>query len=482
MAEKVLSQNLFFGGLSQAEKIGLQGAFGDDSEFLDFSKDPNQLTVQQVGSKVSGAVAVDLIKWIVDASPHNALRYFYGDTGHIYSESSAGSWTDIRTVSNSGGQGMAVHNDYLYYTQDSQIGRYGTLSSSPGFTDAWQTGLNNTSSVDFAPILAFKEGLAVGHGNNLGWWDGAVWVAAKLTLPPGFYIRSLTQVQEFLAIGAWRGGTNVTDSEEGFIFLWDGTASTFNYFFRTDGAPNALGNTKNRLISVQGSRGRIYTDQEPFNLVHQIPKTEAGKYLEILPGAITTWRGLTYIGVGVSDSTTIKHGIYSYGSTNSSLFPEALNYPHEISTGTQTGTGVKVGAIAGIGDSLYWSWKDGSSYGVDKVSPSSNYAATATFVSLVHDGGRAGHDKMPKVLLFTHKALAASESIQLGYKVDRAANFTTGTANSTVGSQKTRLVIPASRYKHFQFEAILTSASTTAPAITSIDYLFDDLDEEKALI
>lgn len=481
MAEQILTVNTFFGGISQAEKIGLEGAFGAGSEFLDFNKDPNQLTIQLAGSKVSGSVVVDLVKWLVDASPHDTNRYGYGDTGKIYRETSGGTWSVLRTVSNAGGQGMAVSADYLYYTQDTQIGRYGPLSGSPSFTDNWQTSLNDTSSVDFAPILPFKEGIAVGHGNYLGWWDGAVWDADRLVLPAGFYIRALTQVQEFIVIGAWRGGSGVNDSETGFVFLWDGSATTFNYFFPTDGAPNALGNTRNRLVSVLGSRGQIYTDMEPFNLVNSVPGLAAGKSIEVYPGAITTWKGQTYIGMGGStDDASVKQGIYSYGA-RSTLFPEVLNYPHEISTGTQAGTGMKIGALLGVGNSLYWSWKDGSSYGVDKVGSSSNFAATATYVSLVHDDGRAGHDKMPKALLVTHKPLATGESIQLGSKMDREASFTLDTANSTVGSQSTRYAIPADRYHEAEFEVILAGPGTSAPTVTSIDYLFDDLREERAV-
>lgn len=482
MAEKILSVNNFFGGISSAEKIGLPGAFGDGSEFLDYSQDPNQITIQPKGTKVSGSTVVDLVKWIVDASPHDTNKYFYGDAGNIYRETSAGTWSNLRTVTNSVGQGMAVVNDYVYYTQNSQIGRYGPLSAAPAFQDDWQTGLNSTATSTYAPIQPFRAGFVVGHGNYLAYYDGSVWDVDRIVLPPGFQVRALTQVQETIVGAMWRSDGAITDTEEGYIFLWDGDATFVNNFYRTNGAPNALAHTGNRLLSFQGSSGQIYTDIEPFSLIHQIPNLGPREYVEVLPGATTTWQGQTYFGsAGNTDSTTVKHGIYSYGA-KSNLYPEALNYTQKISTGTQTGTGIKVGALMGSGNQLYWSWKDSSTYGVDRVTSASTPAASATYISLVHDDERPGHDKMPKVILATHKALLSGESVQIGYKRDRAANFTTETANSTVGTTSTRASIPGDRYKEFEFEVILATSGSTAPSVTGINYLFDDLREEEELI
>ena len=36
--------------------------------------------------------------------------------------------------------------------------------------------------------------------------------------------------------------------------------------------------------------------------------------------------------------------------------------------------------------------------------------------------------------------------------------------------------------KEMEFEIILATSGTTAPTVTGIDYLFDDLSQEKALI
>lgn len=478
MAVKYLSQKFFYSGIAPSDKIGPRGSFYF-AQNLNIYDEASNFTIMPSTSKVSGTTVTDLIKWIVGGTPYNTNLYFYSDGGKIYRETAAGVWSSLRTVTNSGGQGLEIHNDYLYYTQDSQIGRYGTLSGSPSFTDNWQTGLNDTSDTNFAPIKAFKEGLAVGHGNYLGWWDGSVWDVDRLILPPGLEIRSLEVLDEFLVIGTWRG-TSITANEEGYLFFWDGISTTFNFFVAIpQGGCAALLNNKNRLLSSIGGSGDLFVNYNPFQKVEIIPKLTIGKYVEILPGAMTNWRGMAQIGVGGNtDSTSIIQGVYSYGNSNEQ-FPDALNYSFTISTGTTIGTTVKIGALKGIGNNLYIAWQDGSSYGVDKVINSNAPFTSATFESLIFDNEQVWKDKLALKLKATHLPLAANESVQLGYKINRASSYTIGTANTTTNSTETVLNISQSvaRFREFQSEVIL-GAATTSPTITSITLEFNDLASE----
>ncbi len=109
-----------------------------------------------------------------------------------------------------------------------------------------------------------------------------------------------------------------------------------------------------------------------------------------------------------------------------------------------------------------------------------NPYASGTYQSLIFDDNRPLQPKLAITLKATHKALVSGESITLGYKKDRAASYTTGDANATVGSTETRLSIPAAdaRFYEFQFEAILATTGATAPTITSIGLEYDDLSTE----
>lgn len=470
----ILGNIRFNGGIGIGSKEGGKGSFRF-ARNLNIFDEPSEITLNPKTAKVSGATVVDLVKWIVSGVPNDTSYYFYGDTGHIYKQTSALSWSDLRTVASSNGQGFELHDDYLYYTQNTQIGRYGPLSGSPSFTDNWQTGLNDTSTTKFAPVKAFKEGFAVGHGNNLGWWDGTVWQGTRLTLPKGYAIRCLEVIDEYLVMGAWKG-TSLSDSEEGIILFWDGTATTFNEFKQLpEGGFNALLNSRNRLFSIAGSSGYIYLNYNPFLKVHRIPKLPISKTVEVFPGAVTNWKGIVHFGISSTDSATAEHGVYQWGS-GSDAYPEALNCGYTISTGTTTGTGVQIGSVKGIGDELYIGWKDGSTYGVDRVVQTAAPFTTGYIESLIFDNKNPFKDKHTPVLVASHKALLANETITLGSKVNRASSFTNDTANSTDDSRRTRLNVNT-QFEEIEFRAQL-DGTTTAPTLTGLALEFKDDERE----
>jgi hypothetical protein len=650
MAKKILAQKYFNGGISESEKEGIQGSFFFGQK-LNILADPSQLSILPATVKDSGATVVDLPMWIVSGAPHDTNTYFYGDQGHIYQRTSAGGWSSLRTVTGSRGNGMDIYSDYLYYAQNTQLGRYGPLSGAPSFTDAWYTTtINDTSLAGFAPVKAFNGYVFMAHGNKLLQTDGTTTTAAKLTLPSGLNIRALEVIDEFLAIGTWRGDS-LTDNEEGYVFFWDGVSVNYNFFTKIeDGGCNALLNSRNRLLSVLGSSGFIYMNYNPFQKLQQLPKLKIGSFVEVFPGAVTAWKGQAIIGfAGNTDSTDIYQGLYQWGS-RSEKYPEVLNYAWPISTAVQAGVGpsktgktsggtfaddatvgtiawgtpanaaaaegtnttnavaaagvshyllatnfgfaipstatvqgieievrksedadtnnitdntvriikgaaigatdrsnatewpvalaytiyggpndmwgetftpaqinasnfgfaisakatggvaggianidhirirvyyttttiLQIGSCKGIGNNLFVGWRSGTSYGVDKITNSGAPFTSATMESLLFDERRAGEDKLGLTIKATHLALAANETIQLGYKTNRAANYTTDTANSTAGSTETNLKVPFTdgRFKEFEFEVIL-GASATSPTVTSIGLEYDDLKEEK---
>lgn len=474
MAIKKASIIDIYGGIAIAKKIGQNGSFRFGTH-LNITDDPNDLTLQLTGSKVSATTVDGLIKWIEDATPHNTNRYAYDHQGKIYRIASDDTFSALRSVSNSHGQGLAVHDDYLYYTQDGQVGRYGPLSSSPAFTDAWQSGLNDTSGSKFAPIITLNDRLIVGHGNQVATWDGAVWTAAALTLPAELNVRALSRTDQYILIGAWRGNA-VTDSEDGYIYMWDGLSDTFNDSFPTVGGLNAFYYYRNKLLSIQGHQGYIYTDSSPFNKVHQVPKLEPKKYVEVYPGAVTSWKDLMMFGISDSDSSTVARGVYSYGS-KSALFPEALNYAITISTG-ETDSSVQIGAVKGIGNDLYIAWKSDSDYGVDKLDENSSHATSGTYESLIVDDQRPGEEKKPIGVIVSHLPLVSGETITVSKKVDRAASFTAGDTNSEVGSTQTRLDV-TDRFKEFEWRTTLAGDGSSSPTVTQQKFVYDDLKEER---
>jgi hypothetical protein len=485
-----LNQPYFYGGISQSSKIGIKGSFSFGQR-LNIFDEPTQISIMPQSVKVSGTTVTDLVKWAVSGAPYDSNIYFYSENGKLYVQNGSGTWSLLRSVSNSHGQGLEMFQDYLYYATDTDVGRYGPLDGSPTFNDTWgsTTGvlseggagtINNTSTTKFAPLKVFTGGMAFGNGNQLSWWDGSVFVTDMLTFLPGVNVRALEITDQYLVIGVWRG-TSVTSNEFGRLYFWDGASVTFNQFVNIpQGGCMALLNYKNRILTFAGSNGQLLMNYSPFSNVQNIPNLGIGNSVEIYPGAVTNWRGLAQLGVaGSTDSSTVYQGVYTFGS-KTQLYPEVLNYSFSISTSTTQGTGVKIGCLYGQGNDLYIGWKDGSNYGVDKVTNSNTPFVSATYESLIWDNNELYKDKLLKRLKVYHSPLATGESISIGLKINRAASYTSEVTNSTVGSTETKAIIAGTqgRFREMQYQITL-SGSGTSPTVYYTGAELDELPEAK---
>lgn len=478
---------LFNGGLADSEKLGGPGAFGGGRN-LDIHQDPNKLTLAPKTTKESGTVITGLVKWMVAAIDTDTSAAYYGyvyaydENGVIYERTPGGVWSVKRPVTDSKGQGLAYANGFLYYTSNQKIGRINLATG--GADDSWQTGLQNTSFTGYAPIIPFGPGFVMGHGHYVGYFDGSTWNPASITLTPGASIRCLEIVNEYVWIGCMRGAS-IIDSEEGLMFSWDGSQPNYNFSTPImEGGILAMINSRNRLMSVVGASGILYQGTEPFNKLQQFPGLGRSKYLEVLPGAVTNWRGFATFGVaGGTDDATLEHALYQWGA-KSARYSEVLSPFGTISTGSTAGTGIKIGALLGKGNKLFVAWKDGSSYGIDVVDGVAPYAS-GYYETLVIDTGRVYAQKRAQAIKATHLPLLAGESIQLSFKKARAASYTSvGTANTTVGDEATKLSIPTADILHTESKIridLATSNGATSPWVTGLLLEFDDGSEEQLI-
>jgi hypothetical protein len=120
----------FSGGVSESEALGPIHSF-KFAKHLNIYEDPSYVTFHNKTTKVSGSTVVDLVHWAVDASPFATDRFFYGDAGKFYKETSGGTWSVVSTISSSSGNGMAMIDDYVYLSKDAGLDRYGPLSGTP---------------------------------------------------------------------------------------------------------------------------------------------------------------------------------------------------------------------------------------------------------------------------------------------------------------------------------------------------------------
>ncbi len=481
MAKKPYIINQFFGGISQSEKPIIPG---QDYRFyfaknLQILEDPGQFSLNPRTVKDSGSIVTGLVKWIVSGAPHNTSTYFYDSDGKIYRRTSGGTWSELRDVASSVGQGMAVYDDYLYYVQNTQIGRYGPLSGVPAFTDNWQTSLNDTSASGFAPAFAFGTNIYFGHGNDIAMFDGATFTNTKLALLAGQQIRCIDSVDEQMVFGTWQG-TTIAASETGYMYIWDGISTNYNRLIKTKGAVNALLDNNNSLLSVIGSSGSLYEGSDRRLRRHQnFGRLPFSKYAEVYPGATTSWRGRAYIGFAANtDSTEKIQGVYHWAALTDD-YPEGMNLSFTISTNQNSS--VKIGAVAGIGDNMFVGWQDDNgttAYGVDIIEYDAQPFASGYMDTIYIDDRRPTDEKIALTAENSHAPLRAGESVQISYSGNRST-FVDGEVNKTADSSVTSLPISANaRFNEAQVRTTLATTSKTSPRVTSTILHVDDNTEE----
>jgi hypothetical protein len=134
MAKTIKAHQRFINGISDYLKEDLLPDSYYMGRAIDDNSDPKSIKLNPKAIKESGSIIDDLLKW-GDTVENNS--YFYGSNGGFYKRTNNGSWSKLRTVANSHGNGLSYfgEDDFIYYTSDKVIGRYGPLSQAPSFTD-----------------------------------------------------------------------------------------------------------------------------------------------------------------------------------------------------------------------------------------------------------------------------------------------------------------------------------------------------------
>src|SRR5688572_8192258 len=137
MAKKVISHSVVNGGISDFDNIPTPPNSVAHTRSVDVRTNLKRVTLLPRTIKESSTTVTGLIKWFTYVSS-SGDTYGYDENGTLYKRTSAGVTTLLRTVPNSHGNGLSYsrEDDFLYYTSDKVVGRYGPLSSAtPQFVD-----------------------------------------------------------------------------------------------------------------------------------------------------------------------------------------------------------------------------------------------------------------------------------------------------------------------------------------------------------
>lgn len=322
--------------------------------------------------------------------------------------------------------------------------------------------------------------LAVANERYIATWDGAVYNPHAITLPSGYRIRCL---------GLWRGylvagialGTDIFDYDYGYLFFWDGTSKTYNDFVPVpDGAVNSIVSGEPLRMTVGYSGDYAEFNGGEVKVQRRMPNMTDKKYIEVAPKGMTTWRGLTHMGMGLNtDSSDFYQGVYVYGKV-SNLIGDALSFDYPLSLGVSKDTSLRIGLLYPVGKSLLIGWQYGTSYGVDVVSPTNSPFATGRYESLITDLGKIRQEKIAYYIRSYFKALSSGDSFSTEYKLDRNSSWASLGTQSTADKKELRVQMPkqGNRFNEFQFATVMSTSNSTSPEYYGTAIEYDDLDGE----
>jgi len=474
----ILNINSFSGGISSGSKIGLAGSFRF-GQGLDIHSDPDILAVSPATTKDSASVVVDLPVFGT-TNTVNTNIYFLGNAGKLYRNAS-GTYTIVNTYSTAQGMGFFTGtNEVIFCSGDTEY------MLNPA-TDAVSTG-RTLETADFHPVEAFLDKVFIGNGREIISTDGSGidydsdTEGGGIGIEFGYKVRCLKNLGDWLFIGA-----TADNSSNARYYLWDGVSDNYNYaktLKGEDGINSCEVSDDGAVVISAGKNGNIYRLtglDTTLAKIKTIPLVGAGSTIEVYPQAMANHQGRVLLGLSAGTSTTAKRGVYSWAS-HSSQYAKTLNCEYAISTGTITGTTTQIGCLLSVNTTaLYIGWRDGSTYGIDKVDGTGTQA-TADYQSLIFDAGKPFLRKFFKLFKITlAKVLATGEVITLSYKKDRGDWTTIGTIDYSVdGAVFEKTFKPANvlKCRELEIRLAIANASTTAP---DIDNIAIEYDEEKLI-
>jgi hypothetical protein len=376
---------------------------------------------------------------------------FFGSStsGKIWKVTTAGVVSLVHTNTNGSILGMGFFNGYLYYASSTKLGRIaeGVASSQSTWssqTDSWATfTIGNTS---YHPMVEQNLTLFIGDGKYVASVDAAGSFSGNaLDLQTQHVITALTPYENDLVIGTIVGAYNNRSG----LFRWD----TYSNSWTTEDYVDEVGincfiNADETIFISIGTVGNIY----------YYTGANAKKWRMLKDGRTAVTTGVNAYGSGNLNGLPLLatvRGIYSLGRSDDT-FPTAQVIEYVPSLGQ----GTTLGALATVGSQVFVSYKNGSNYGIDKLSTDkySGFIETPIFIGKEVESVVARYDSLP-----------ASTAIAMSTSVDGGSYTSQTVEKDDEDNREYRIQDMPLNKSTLQVRVTLTASGTTSPTLREIE-------------
>lgn len=266
----VLTAKDFYTGISAYPQLPGQGLWQTCGRLNPFIT-PGVLKIQSAVTDLTASVVVDNP---IASAANSTFLYVLGHSGHFYEiadVNTAPVVTDRRSASpiTNPVAGMAVFQPnggtkYLYYWQETKIGRWDFTAGTGGFTDNYigSGGSINTAlqSSTFHPVHKMFDSIFYGNLDRIGQIqdDGAGSITSDtgaLDLPTESTVTALSDDGYYLIAAVSRGTSSSALYQRSKVIFWDRTSSSWQKEWQINDPIISAMQEKGGLIYALGSRG-----------------------------------------------------------------------------------------------------------------------------------------------------------------------------------------------------------------------------------
>lgn len=413
-------------GLSDSKWSGIKNSVAA-CVGLDLHSTPGLIKVHQKLTKNSGATVDAFCRVAVSASNGYTFWFSY-TTGKIFARSSAGTWTLAYTTSAGAGAsgclGAIEYNGFIYWATQSRLHRIAIANADDSWASVsldWAT-LTVTDS-GFHPMAIQNATLFIGDGYQVSSVNSSgTFTATALDIKTPHRIKDLIAYELDLLIGTLVA-TTVNKAE---VLRWDTVSPSWtssdpieevgiNSFIRDD----------NYVYAQAGRAGNLYFyDGEQLQPFKRIPGSFSNvKYGEVYPGSVGNFKGIPIFGFsnspesGNSTGNPADQGVYSFGSYSRD-YPKVMDLSFVISEAVVAG--IEIGAILVVDFDVFVAWKNGSSFGVDKIDYTAKYASAYFETMMLFQDKRDLVNTLTKVYSL-YETLPSGTSLTFSYKINHGS-------------------------------------------------------------
>lgn len=344
------------------------------------------------------------------------------------------------------------------------------------------------------PMMRFLNGIMIANGRYVTFYEPlqdvpttADFERARIILPPGFETTGFAQ-KNMLAVIGGEQRSSTGQFQDGALFFWNGSADSYiDWWPVAEGSPQSLFSYKNTAWYVAGGylwRIKGLDEPQPKRRFRNTDSefTSINDTTHNYPHMLTVRRGVLLAGyASQTTNTTLEQAVYSYGSS-SPEYPDSFGNSYTPSHGVRYNDGsnnLRIGMVRNYNDTLFISWRNGDTYGVDVVNNSSAPASTGTLESLKFYGmdskgnARPQFKKKAEYLLATFDStLPEGVEIKLKYRIDGSESDDWEYSSAFTNGQFAFFDIGL-EFLGIEFGIDITCTGTVSPEISSL-YLFYD--------